>query len=39
MNQTGVYGTGWRRQASRNGDSSRVLGGAFTSVMVSQDAG
>ncbi len=39
MNQTGVYGTGWRRQASRNGDSSRVLGCAFTSAMVSQDAG
>jgi hypothetical protein len=38
MNQTGVYGTGWRRQASRNGDSSRDLGCTFTPAMFSQEA-
>jgi hypothetical protein len=39
MYQTGVYGTGCRRQASRNGDSSRGLGCTFTSAMLSQDEG
>jgi len=33
MNQTGVCGTGWRRQARRKGDS---LVGAVTQMIVSQ---
>src|SRR5262245_65792597 len=36
MNQTGVWGTGWRRQARRKGDS---LVGAVTQMIVSQPAG
>src|SRR5215472_7897369 len=33
MNQTGVWDTGWRRQARRKGDS---LVGAVTQMIVSQ---
>jgi hypothetical protein len=36
MNQTGVCGTGWRRQARRKGDS---LVGAVTQMIVSQAPG
>jgi hypothetical protein len=36
MNQTGVYGTGWRRQARRKGDSWLA---AVTSVIISQRVG
>ena len=36
MNQTGVWGTGWRRQARRKGDS---LVGAVTQMIVSQPWG